>query len=59
MKKKKKEKIPESNQGILEFIRRKQELENYGKIISLRPGQTHKSKKLYTRKQKHKKNYED
>lgn len=53
MSKKKKKKIY-SQQKTAESIRRQKELEEYGKILSLRPGIEHKSKKIYSRKQKHK-----
>lgn len=35
-------------------IARKNEIEKYGKLVSLRPSVTHKDKKKYTRKTKHK-----
>lgn len=34
--------------------RREQEIEDYGKQVSMRPSQTHKDKTKYTRKDKHK-----
>lgn len=43
-----KKKIPK----IQERARRNQELSQYGKLLSLRPGQIHKSLKKYTRKNK-------
>ena len=52
MKKKKKKKY--SSQKTLEGIRRSKELQEYGRILSLRPSVVHKDKKKYTRKQKHK-----
>ena len=44
--------IPNPKQPRKDF--RQKELEEYGKILSLRPGIEHKSKKIYSRKQKHK-----
>ena len=37
---------------LSEFIRRKNELDEYGKLVSLRPSQVMKSKKDYKRKWK-------
>lgn len=45
-----------NSQRASETIRRKDEIERYGKLVSLRPTLVMKSKKKYTRKQKHKKN---
>lgn len=44
---------------IRELLKRMDEIERYGKIVSLRPSVSHKSKKKYTRKEKHKKNEQD
>ena len=46
MKRKKKNKI-------MEKIRREIELSQYGKLVSLRPSVAHKSKKIYSRQEKH------
>ena len=56
-KKNKKKKF--NSQKASESIRRKQELEQYGKLLSLRPSITHKDKTKYTRKQKHKNNIDE
>lgn len=37
---------------IAEKIRRENEITQYGKLLSLRPGQVHKSLKKYSRKNK-------
>lgn len=42
-----------------EKARRDQELEKYGKLVSLRPGITHKSKKDYNRQEFKKIDYEN
>ena len=49
MKKKKKKLL-----NLAEKIRREAELQEYGRILSLRPSIEHKSKKIYSRKRKHK-----
>ena len=41
-----------------EKVRRENELKQYGRLLSLRPSIEHKSKKDYSRKQKHKGNDE-
>ncbi len=51
-KRKKKKKQPK----FAEQIRRENELEQYGHLLSLRPSQVHDSEKQYTRKVKHKGN---
>lgn len=56
-KKNKKKKF--NSQKASESIRRKQELEQYGKLLSLRPSIIHKDKTKYTRKQKHKNNIDE
>jgi hypothetical protein len=53
MKKKKTKKKP-TNLNLAEKVRRENELETYGRILSLRPSVEHKSKKIYNRKEKHK-----
>lgn len=56
---KKKRKKVYSALKLAEKIRREQELkENGGRLLSLRPGKVHESKKIYNRK-KLKKDYED
>ena len=40
--------------NLAEKIRRDNELKMYGRILSLRPSIIHNSKKIYTRKKKHK-----
>lgn len=52
-KKKKKKKVT-TNMNLAEKVRRENELEAYGRILSLRPSVEHKSKKTYSRKEKHK-----
>ena len=42
-----------------EAIRREEEIKAYGKLVSLRPGRTMKSKKKYDRKKKANYEYED
>ena len=37
---------------LAEHARRQQELEQYGRLLSLRPSIAHKNKKKYTRKDK-------
>lgn len=44
---------------LAEKARRDKELETYGKLLSLRPGKVHKSKKDYDRKKNKKIDYED
>lgn len=44
----KKKNLPKPEK-ILETIRREQEIKDHGKIISLRPGKIHESKKTYKR----------
>jgi hypothetical protein len=56
VKKRKKKKVA-TNFNLAEKVRRENELKEYGKILSLRPSVEHKSKKTYSRKEKHK-NYE-
>ena len=51
MKKKKKRKF--SGQKTMEAIRREREIEEYGKLVSLRPSIQHKDKSKYSRKEKH------
>ena len=51
--KKKKKKVM-TNMNLAEKVRRENELEAYGRILSLRPSVEHKSKKTYSRKEKHK-----
>ena len=58
-KKNKKRRKKFNSQKASESIRRKQELEQYGKLLSLRPSITHKDKTKYTRKQKHKNNIDE
>lgn len=58
-KKNKKKKKKFNSQKASELIRRRQELEQYGKLLSLRPSITHKDKTKYTRKQKHKNNIDE
>lgn len=53
MGKKKKKKIKVIN--LAEKVRRENELKQYGRLLSLRPSIEHKSKKVYNRKEKHKK----
>ena len=53
MKKKKKHNPPASVDKINEAIRRENEIKEYGKILSLRPGKIQESKKTYKRKEKH------
>ena len=48
-----------NNIKIAEQIRRENELQKYGKLLSLRPSVVHKDKKKYTRKQKHKENEDE
>ena len=38
-----------SSQKAFELLRRKNELEEYGKLLSLRPSKVHESKKRYKR----------
>lgn len=45
-----KKKTKNSNFNFVEDARRKQEIEQYGKMVSLRPSVVHKSKKIYNRK---------
>lgn len=54
MGKKKKKKKVTTNMNLAEKVRRENELEAYGRILSLRPSVEHKSKKTYSRKEKHK-----
>lgn len=42
-----------------EKARRENELKEYGKLLSLRPGKIHKSKKDYNRQENKKIDYED
>lgn len=58
-KKNKKKRKKFNSQKASESIRRKQELEQYGKLLSLRPSIAHKDKTKYTRKQKHKSNIDE
>jgi len=52
MSKKKKKKV--NILSLAEKARREKEIEKYGRLLSLRPSVEHKSKKQYTRKEKHK-----
>ena len=52
-----------TEQDYIKAIRkadREREIEMYGKVISMRPPKTHKSKKAYDRaKEKNRKNFDD
>lgn len=53
MGKRRKKKKQFSSQKSIEAIRRENEIQEYGKLVSLRPSSYHKDKSKYTRKEKH------